>query len=92
MNIINLAKNIVRNLRFTLKNIPKKAVTINYPVEKREFPERLRLGTFGLTIDEKTGDEACIACKLCERICPSQIIDIDTVSYTHLTLPTILLV
>ncbi|MEE2702362.1 MAG: 4Fe-4S dicluster domain-containing protein [Thermodesulfobacteriota bacterium] len=77
MNIINLAKNIVRNLRFTLKNIPKKAVTINYPVEKREFPERLRLGTFGLTIDEKTGDEACIACKLCERICPSQIIDIE---------------
>ena len=49
MDIIDLAKNIFRNLRFTLKNIPKKPVTINYPLERRDIPERFRLGTFGLT-------------------------------------------
>ena len=77
MDIIDLAKNIFRNLRFTLKNIPKKPVTINYPLERRDIPERFRLGTFGLTVDKETGDEDCIVCKLCERICPSQIIEIE---------------
>ncbi len=77
MNIVKITKNIFRNLGFTLKNIPKKSITINYPLEKRELPERLRLGTFGLTANKETGDENCIACKLCERICPSQIIEIE---------------
>ena len=41
MNIVKITKNIFRNLGFTLKNIPKKSITINYPLEKRELPERL---------------------------------------------------
>ncbi|MBT3445906.1 4Fe-4S binding protein [bacterium] len=77
MNILKICKNIYRNLKFTLSNVSKPAVTINYPDEQRTLPDKLRLGTFGLTSDKETGDENCIACKLCERICPSQIIDIE---------------
>ena len=77
MNIIKLIKNILRNLKFTMSNIPKKAITISYPEERKNLPDRLRIGTFGLTSDKETGEENCIACKLCERICPSNIIDIE---------------
>ena len=77
MNIIKLIKNILRNLKFTMSNIPKKAITISYPEERKNLPDKLRIGTFGLTSDKDTGEENCIACKLCERICPSNIIDIE---------------
>ncbi len=77
MKLLKIVQNIYRNLSFTLSNVSKPAVTIKYPEEKREFPHKLRLGTFGLTSDKETGEENCIACKLCEKICPSQIIEID---------------
>ena len=77
MRLIKIIKNIYRNLYFTLSNVVKPAVTIKYPQEKRIFPNKLRLGTFGLTSDKETGEENCIACKLCEKICPSEIIEID---------------
>ena len=77
MKLIKIVKNIYRNLFFTLSNVTKPAVTIKYPEERRVFPDKLRIGTFGLTSNEETGEENCIACKLCEKICPSEIIEID---------------
>jgi len=77
MKLIKIVKNIYRNLFFTLSNVTKPAVTIKYPEERRVFPDKLRIGTFGLTSNKETGEENCIACKLCEKICPSQIIEID---------------
>ena len=77
MRLFKIFQNIIRNLKFTLSNVKNPAVTIKYPQEKREFPHKLRLGTFGLTSNEETGEENCIACKLCERICPSEIIEIE---------------
>ncbi len=77
MNIVKIVKNVLRNLKFTMGNIPNESVTINYPEEKRDLPDRLRIGTFGLTQNEENGEENCIACKLCEKICPSNIIDIE---------------
>ena len=77
MKIIKIFKNILRNLKFTMSNITKGSVTLSYPDEKREMPNKLRIGTFGLTENKETGEENCIACKLCERICPSNIIDIE---------------
>lgn len=57
MKLIRIFKNIFRNLSFTLSNIGKPAVTIKYPEERRVFPDKLRLGTFGLTSDKETGEE-----------------------------------
>ena len=36
MNIIKLIKNILRNLKFTMSNIPKKAITISYPEKEKK--------------------------------------------------------
>jgi NADH-quinone oxidoreductase subunit I len=77
MRLIKIFNNIYRNLLFTLSNMTKPPVTIKYPEETRVFPDKLRFGTFGLTSNEETGEENCIACKLCERICPSEIIEIE---------------
>ncbi|EOD17381.1 23 kDa subunit of NADH-ubiquinone oxidoreductase, partial [Emiliania huxleyi CCMP1516] len=50
-------------------------VTINYPMEKGALSPRFR-GEHALR-RYATGDERCIACKLCEAICPAQAITIE---------------
>ena len=76
----------------SIKKIFKSKKTINYPFEKGKISPRFR-GEHALR-RYPNGEERCIACKLCEAVCPAQAITIEseTVSYTHLTLPTILLV
>eukprot|EP00953_Heterococcus_sp_UTEX-ZZ885_P029106 15480-Heterococcus_DN1.PRE.2 len=50
-------------------------VTINYPFEKGVLSPRFR-GEHALR-RYPSGEERCIACKLCEAICPAQAITID---------------
>jgi NADH-quinone oxidoreductase chain I len=50
-------------------------VTINYPFEKGPLSPRFR-GEHALR-RYPSGEERCIACKLCEAICPAQAITID---------------
>jgi len=50
-------------------------VTLNYPYEKGPLSSRFR-GEHALR-RYNTGEERCIACKLCESICPAQAITID---------------
>ena len=50
-------------------------MTINYPMEKGALSPRFR-GEHALR-RYATGDERCIACKLCEAICPAQAITIE---------------
>ncbi|HXG30948.1 MAG TPA: NADH-quinone oxidoreductase subunit I [Thermodesulfobacteriota bacterium] len=64
-------------LWFTLRNLFRRPVTVQYPAVKRPIPERWRGGTFALTTDKGTGEENCIGCKLCERICPSGVITVE---------------
>ena len=52
---------------------PKK--TINYPFEKMPYSPRFR-GEHALR-RYPNGEERCIACKLCEAICPAQAITIE---------------
>jgi formate hydrogenlyase subunit 6/NADH:ubiquinone oxidoreductase subunit I len=47
---------------------------VHYPAEKRPRAERYR-NSFALLHDD-TGDEACVGCLQCERICPSQVITV----------------
>lgn len=50
-------------------------VTLNYPEEKGQISTRFR-GEHALR-RYKNGEERCIACKLCEAICPAQAITIE---------------
>ncbi|MCB1972229.1 MAG: NADH-quinone oxidoreductase subunit NuoI [Geminicoccaceae bacterium] len=60
----------------TLKYMFKKKVTLNYPYEKGPLSPRFR-GEHALR-RYPSGEERCIACKLCEAICPAQAITIES--------------
>lgn len=59
----------------TFKYMFKKRATINYPFEKGPLSPRFR-GEHALR-RYPNGEERCIACKLCEAICPAQAITIE---------------
>ncbi len=60
----------------TLKYFFKPKVTINYPFEKAPLSPRFR-GEHALR-RYPNGEERCIACKLCEAVCPAQAITIES--------------
>ena len=66
---------IARGLQLTLRTFFDEKVTINYPFEKGALSGRFR-GEHALR-RYPTGEERCIACKLCEAICPAQAINIE---------------
>ena len=63
-----------RALATTLGNALRKPVTVEFPKVIRPRAERYR-SSFAL-LHEEDGDEACIGCLQCERICPSEVISI----------------
>ena len=65
----------VRGLWLALEVAMKPKVTINYPFEKGQISPRFR-GEHALR-RYPSGEERCIACKLCEAICPAQAITIE---------------
>ena len=66
---------IFKGLALTLKYFFKPKVTINYPYQKGPISPRFR-GEHALR-RYPNGEERCIACKLCEAICPAQAIKIE---------------
>ncbi|KAK4878553.1 hypothetical protein RN001_011059 [Aquatica leii] len=66
---------LARGFAVTLSNIFKEPATINYPFEKGPLSPRFR-GEHALR-RYPSGEERCIACKLCEAICPAQAITIE---------------
>ena len=66
---------ILSGMMLTLKHFFKRKVTINYPFEKGYLSPRFR-GEHALRRYE-SGEERCIACKLCEAVCPAQAISIE---------------
>ncbi len=62
-------------LWLTFKYMFKPKVTINYPYEKGPISARFR-GEHALR-RYANGEERCIACKLCEAVCPAQAITIE---------------
>lgn len=65
----------VRSLVVSMRNVLRKPTTVHFPAVRRQRPERFR-ASFALLHDEP-GDELCIGCKACERICPSEVITVD---------------
>lgn len=68
-------KELLKGMSLTLRYFFKKSVTINYPYEKGHISSRFR-GEHALR-RYPNGEERCIACKLCEAVCPAQAITID---------------
>ena len=65
-----------RAMGTTMRNFFRRSITVQYPKVKRPLPRQWRGGTFALTFDPATREENCIGCRLCEFICPSQIISV----------------
>ena len=71
-----LVRAVGRAMGVTLRNLFRKPVTVRYPDIPRVYPDRFR-GILALTYDPETGEENCIGCRLCEYICPPQVIGVE---------------
>jgi len=67
---------LLLGLSVTLKNLFAPKVTIQYPEEKTPQSPRFR-GLHALR-RYPNGQERCIACKLCEAVCPALAITIES--------------
>lgn len=67
---------LLQGLGVTLRNFFARKVTVYYPEEKTPQSPRFR-GLHALR-RYPNGEERCIACKLCEAVCPALAITIDS--------------
>jgi NADH-quinone oxidoreductase chain I len=71
-----LVRAVARALGVTFRNFLRPPVTVQYPTVKRVYPDRFR-GILALVYDKDSSEEACIGCRLCELICPPQVIKVE---------------
>jgi len=66
---------LLKGMRLTGRYLFSKKFTIQYPEQKTPLSPRFR----GLHAQRRypNGEERCIACKLCEAVCPALAITID---------------
>ena len=74
-DIFGGTKSLVKGLSITASEFFKPVVTMQYPHEVPEIPERFR-GHIELVKNEKTGAPKCIVCGMCQRACPSDCISL----------------
>ena len=70
-----LLREFISAFALSMRYFFKPKATINYPFEKNPVSPRFR-GEHALR-RYPNGEERCIACKLCEAICPAQAITIE---------------
>lgn len=66
---------LLAGLRVTLRTMFKRKITVQYPEETTPISPRFR-GLLALR-RYPNGEERCIACKLCEAVCPALAITIE---------------
>ncbi|MGV0005682.1 MAG: NADH-quinone oxidoreductase subunit NuoI [Candidatus Porifericomitaceae bacterium WSBS_2022_MAG_OTU9] len=67
---------LLRGMMVTGKQLFKRKITVHYPEEKTPQSPRFR-GLHALR-RYPNGEERCIACKLCEAVCPAVAITIES--------------
>ncbi len=67
---------LVKGLALTGKHAFRRKITVQYPEEKTPMSPRCR-GLHALR-RYRNGEERCIACKLCEAVCPALAITIES--------------
>ncbi len=75
-------------MRTTLRHLPMKKITVEYPEQRDRLPERSR-GLFRVVIDPASGDPRCRACTLCETNCPVQVIRVNYTSKYQVPVPNV---
>lgn len=67
---------LIAGLRVTLKHLFTRKATVHYPEEKT--PQSFRFRGLHALRRYPNGQERCIACKLCEAVCPAAAITIES--------------
>jgi NADH-quinone oxidoreductase subunit I len=67
---------LVVGLRSTWRTLVEPKITVLYPVQRVNVSPRWH-GLLALPIDPETGNDRCIICFQCERICPDRCIHIE---------------
>jgi NADH-quinone oxidoreductase subunit I len=67
---------LLQGMALTGRYLFKRKITVQYPEEKTPMSPRFR-GLHALR-RYPNGEERCIACKLCEAVCPAQAITIES--------------
>lgn len=75
-DIVRGLRSLFTGMGITLTQFFRPAVTVQYPHESLPVPPRFR-GHIELVRDPATGMSLCIACKSCEKACPSDCIFVD---------------
>ncbi len=66
---------IIKGLALTFRNMIRPKFTFEYPEEKF-IPSGSYRGR-PVLVEEKNGEERCVACGLCSRVCPALAIDVQ---------------
>lgn len=67
---------LAQGLMVTLRHMFARKITVQYPEEKTPMSPRFRGLHAQMRYDD--GEERCIACKLCEAVCPAMAINIES--------------
>lgn len=66
---------LLNGLRITLRNMLRGPITVKYPHEKVELPERARWAVQPTYFED--GSPRCTGCLTCVRVCPDHILSVD---------------
>ena len=67
---------LLAGMAVTIRYFVKPVVTVQYPRQKIQMSPAYR-GYPQLIVDPETQTHRCIACEMCARICPSQLISVE---------------
>ena len=73
--MIEIVTALLKGLQVTGKYLFRRPITVQYPEERPSIPPRWR-GRIVLTCDPD-GAERCVACYLCQAVCPVNCIDLQ---------------